>query len=1130
MLRGLSSPLTCFPLLLYTLFWIVYNFVDVHDLLHSPKPYVFALSYVERIHDYFIQFWFPYWIDHLIHIEIPGWLDSIGCFIGLRLLEYYTAFNYQVYFTSMSVDVPRRSEKYLKHFQGSIEAYPVCYCVLSAYMLNMWFAHLFGACGLLAYNTRSRVDSWYLALDDVKVPYEYLSHRIKKPPDGFITATVVLCLIIFVNMLMFLHGLYIIYVLVQASRSSGSMEDHDLSTVKVQDSSSMDDPSLSPTSTFRARIAHRLSGLRQFCLYILGRDYETREENPYCLANLQLPGSLLKAFSSNNPLESTSFDSDGLTVVLDNSATCHICNDKRLFTSDITPLSDVDNIGVDTAGGTARPIGFGNIRLSWTDDNGTYHEEVIEDVLYFPKSPVNIIGITKLGIQRNDPEGTHILTKSHYSVFTWNHGKHTRTIHHHASGLPELPINQGTSLYKSFCSAFYSILPSCRSTRMCLKSEDSPMQKSDLDFSFLAKSCSDGTIIAGDSVIVTESGSTKQGTILDVTYDEHMLPSYNVKLTGGDTVQVFGDAIKRHHEPDIGVIPQTKDQLAIDATHLSSEDLECVLCPEILTSDEEEFMHWHHRLHHLPAKHMLRLAKADILPKKFLKLKRIPKCASCAFGQAHRRSWRTKGQAGGSIRSNSEVKPGDGVSTDQLVSAQPGLVPQMSGSLTAARITGATVFVDHVTQYVYVHLMKDLTQDATIEAKAACERLFASFGHKIRHYRADNGRYADKEFMDDIHRCNQRISFCGVGAHHQNAIAERGIKELTLIARTLLLHAIRHWPEYVTTILWPFALKTASDRLNRLSVNDDLKSPLSLLSGASDNIIASDLHTWGCPVYVLDADLQYGSVGPPKWDPRSRLGIYVGRSPIHAGSVALVLNPKTGHVSPQYHVVFDDDFTTVPFLRNGHEPSHWEQLCQKSSEKVTTEAYDLAKTWVTTPMQPPHSQDDVSDSEGVTLDSTSSRPNHGERGRDLSSVSSANEDSPNIGQRGSNQMPPIINLEQSGLRRSTRTSTSPKRFGFFSKFCLLSSAALSMHRSLNPGSFVTRVMHQIEKVNLNLTLMVPLMLFIPLHLLPPYQTMKCTLSRKCYNNRMPLILFQQWSKKLQLMKKMNIGKLCHALR
>ena len=92
-----------------------------------------------------------------------------------------------------------------------------------------------------------------------------------------------------------------------------------------------------------------------------------------------------------------------------------------------------------------------------------------------------------------------------------------------------------------------------------------------------------------------------------------------------------------------------------------------------------------------------------------------------------------------------------------------------------------------------------------------------------------------------------------------------------------------------------------------------------------------DFYTFGCPVYVLDSRLQdAGGPGIPKWEPRSRLGIYVGHSPYHAGSVALVLNPKTGLVSPQFHVIFDDDFSTVPHLRAGTVPENWSDLVQNS--------------------------------------------------------------------------------------------------------------------------------------------------------------------------------------------------------
>ena len=49
----------------------------------------------------------------------------------------------------------------------------------------------------------------------------------------------------------------------------------------------------------------------------------------------------------------------------------------------------------------------------------------------------------------------------------------------------------------------------------------------------------------------------------------------------------------------------------------------------------------------------------------------------------------------------------------------------------------------------------------------------------------------------------------------------------------------------------------------------------------------------------------------PHWDSRVRIGAYVGHSPRHAGNVALILDLATGHVSLQFHVVFDDSFSTI---------------------------------------------------------------------------------------------------------------------------------------------------------------------------------------------------------------------------
>ena len=146
--------------------------------------------------------------------------------------------------------------------------------------------------------------------------------------------------------------------------------------------------------------------------------------------------------------------------------------------------------------------------------------------------------------------------------------------------------------------------------------------------------------------------------------------------------------------------------------------------------------------------------------------------------------------------------------------------------------------------------------------------------------------------------------------------------------------------------MWPFALKEATYCLNRLSPRSDGRScEATFFNVDTDLFDPATLHVFGSPCFVLDSRLQSGIAGPPKWEPCSQLGIYVGHSPSHAGSVALVLNPRTGHVSPQYHVVFDDLFTTVAYMKKSEVPPNWGELVSKSKQ-VTEEDYDLAKTWL----------------------------------------------------------------------------------------------------------------------------------------------------------------------------------------
>lgn len=84
-----------------------------------------------------------------------------------------------------------------------------------------------------------------------------------------------------------------------------------------------------------------------------------------------------------------------------------------------------------------------------------------------------------------------------------------------------------------------------------------------------------------------------------------------------------------------------------------------------------------------------------------------------------------------------------------------------------------------------------------------------------------------------------------------------------------------------------------------------------------DSMVMTEPKHWrpfACPACVFDDVLQQKSI-KNKWSNRSRVGPHLGRSPLHARSVALVLNLQTGRVSPQCHVQCDPSFQTKALVR-----------------------------------------------------------------------------------------------------------------------------------------------------------------------------------------------------------------------
>ena len=265
------------------------------------------------------------------------------------------------------------------------------------------------------------------------------------------------------------------------------------------------------------------------------------------------------------------------------------------------------------------------------------------------------------------------------------------------------------------------------------------------------------------------------------------------------------------------------------------------------------------------------------------------------------------------------TKPGDCISADHYISTVPGCLPNSHGN-DSHGYTCSTLFVDHASGKLFNFPQLSTSATETITSKHQLEALAADEGFHIKQYHSDNGIFASKDFKSDCDRLKQKYSFSGVGAHHQNGVAERNIKTVVQWARANLLHCALRWPAKASIILWPFALSYAVWVFNRLPQMDTGLCPNKAWS--QTHVAHEDFrhaHVFGCPVYVLEPKLQDNQV-IPKWHPCTQLGMSLGFSTVHSSLVPLVLNTCTGRISPQYHVIFDDKFETVESLPTAMSP------------------------------------------------------------------------------------------------------------------------------------------------------------------------------------------------------------------
>jgi Reverse transcriptase (RNA-dependent DNA polymerase) len=567
---------------------------------------------------------------------------------------------------------------------------------------------------------------------------------------------------------------------------------------------------------------------------------------------------LAMAASYKSPHDGHRYDSDSKLMAIDNCCSKCITNDLNDY---IEPPAKV-NTRVQGIGGTITATLCGTVRWEIEDDNGVVHQQTIPGTYYNPNSEYKLYSPQHVAQVYNDhtpmQHGTWCATYDDSIVLQWDQRKFTRTVC--LDKQKNVALMRSASGYQKFAAFCHAV------------GEDEPL-------------------VAYTHTNQTDVGQTE--------------PEYHDDQFCQDTAPP-DSASRRHPDlPDEAFVRESDQPVdhTIDPPTFDLQD-----APTVYEETKAQMLEWHCRLGHLPFNKIQELAKRGDLPSKFAKCP-VPMCGVCMYAKKTRRPWR--GRPTSEVHTRVATAPGDMVAIDQMVSPTPGLVAQMKGFITKQRYTAATVFVDHFSNLSFTYFQKGLTIVETLEAKAAFERYASAHGVTVKHYQTDNGIFETDSFRRSVELAGKTISYAGVNAHHQNGHAEGKIRDLQSMGRAMLLHAAHRWPAAVTANLWPYAVRMANDTINAAPQVGTGLSPMERFTQVDVAPRVRHSHTFGCPVYVLDAQLQTAGGQIDKWKERSRVGLYLGTSPRHSKRVALVLNLQTGHVSPQFHITFDDNFETI---------------------------------------------------------------------------------------------------------------------------------------------------------------------------------------------------------------------------
>ena len=167
------------------------------------------------------------------------------------------------------------------------------------------------------------------------------------------------------------------------------------------------------------------------------------------------------------------------------------------------------------------------------------HEFLIENVLYFPQSPINILSVTEFAKQLQDTEGTGVDTKQLRSRFYWNNNKFERTIHHPDSNLPEMQIKEGYGTSSYFTVLVSKVINTATSFNFscCFTKLASGDPVASVDAAAYATDIKSSTFEVGETLFYTRDGWSGLVKVKSLHIDEGGVLRITVRTSANKEIQ-----------------------------------------------------------------------------------------------------------------------------------------------------------------------------------------------------------------------------------------------------------------------------------------------------------------------------------------------------------------------------------------------------------------------------------------------------------------------------------------------------------------------------------------------------------------------------------------------------------------